>query len=121
MRSKSAEQNNCSNDSIYSCRSSGGAMTIKGIRHGGAPTLSSEMTISEFKRWLKRFDKDKDGRISKAELREIIRANGGWFCSWKAGRAVTSADADGDGFIDENEIRHLVEFAQKEFGVKITS
>ena len=77
------------------------------------------MTIDEFKRWLKRFYGDRDGRISRAELQEGVRANGGWFCRWKVQRGIRSADRNNDGFIDESEMQNLVEFAEAELGVKI--
>lgn len=89
------------------------------------PTFSSdgkrEMTIAEFKRWLKKFDEDGDRRISKSELREAIRATGGWFSRWKGKRGVKSADTDGNGFIEESEIKNLMEFALKELGVRIVA
>ncbi|KAK2995622.1 hypothetical protein RJ640_020258 [Escallonia rubra] len=78
-----------------------------------------EMTIEEFKQWLKRFDADADGLISKDELRDVIRASGGWFSSWKAKRGVESADTNRNGFVDESEINILVHFALKELGVRI--
>ena len=65
------------------------------------------------------FDKDKDGRISQDELKEAVRATGGLFSSWKSKRGVKSADLNGDGFIDQNEITRLVEFAQKYLGMRI--
>lgn len=80
-----------------------------------------EMTIEEFKRWLKRFDGDRDGRISKAELREAVRANGGWFSRWKGHRGIQMADNNNDGFVDESEMKNLVQFAEAEFGVKINA
>ncbi|XVF36258.1 hypothetical protein REPUB_Repub19eG0042500 [Reevesia pubescens] len=77
------------------------------------------MTIEEFKMWLKKFDADKDGRISKQELRNAIYETGGRFGGWKSKRGMRAADVDGSGFIDENKINNLVEFADKYLGLKI--
>ncbi|PQQ15565.1 hypothetical protein Pyn_28958 [Prunus yedoensis var. nudiflora] len=65
------------------------------------------MTTEESKRWLKKFDTDKDGRISKEETPPGSRLG------------LQSADADRNGFIDEDELNNLVDFAQKHLGVKI--
>ncbi|KAH7567396.1 hypothetical protein ACOSQ2_011040 [Xanthoceras sorbifolium] len=78
-----------------------------------------EMTIEEFKRWLKKFDADKDGRISRDELAEAVRFSGGWFARLKARRGVGTVDRNGNGFIDESEIKNLAEFAEKHLGVRI--
>ncbi|XWS21174.1 hypothetical protein CRYUN_Cryun30bG0032700 [Craigia yunnanensis] len=78
-----------------------------------------EMTIDEFKRWLKKFDEDKDGRISKDELADAIRVSGGWFARRKSKHGIRSVDANGNGFIDDNEIKNLVEFAEKHLNVRI--
>ncbi|PSS31417.1 Calcium-binding protein [Actinidia chinensis var. chinensis] len=78
-----------------------------------------EMTIDEFKQWLKRFDLNNDGLISKEDLREAVRVNGGWFSGRKSRLGIRSADKNGNGFIEESEINHLVEFAQKYLGVRI--
>lgn len=79
------------------------------------------MTTEELKKWLKKFDVDKDGRISKKELREAIRATGGRFPRFKSRLGVRSADANSNGFVDEDELDNLVEFAQKHLGVKIVN
>ncbi|PHU18874.1 hypothetical protein BC332_10025 [Capsicum chinense] len=80
------------------------------------------MTLAEFKKWLKKFDANKDGKISKEDLTEAIRStNGGWFSRIKSHRAVKSADANGDGTIDEDEIMNLAEFALKHLGIRIVS
>ncbi|KAK1433508.1 hypothetical protein QVD17_10419 [Tagetes erecta] len=78
-----------------------------------------ELTIKEFKKWLMKFDVDNDGRISKSELRQIIKASGGWFSRWKASNGIKAADRDGNGFVDGYEIENLIHFAQKEMGVRI--
>lgn len=81
-----------------------------------------EMTLAEFKRWLKKFDANKDGKISKEDLREAIRStNEGWFCRIKSHRGIKSADANGDGCIDDDEIVNLAEFALKHLGIRIVS
>ncbi|KAM7517077.1 hypothetical protein LguiA_006660 [Lonicera macranthoides] len=80
-----------------------------------------EMTMDEFKRWLKKFDTDNDSRISRDELREAVRANGGWFSKWKGKRGMKSADINGNGFIDESEIISLLDFAEKVLGVRIVA
>ncbi|KAG4140397.1 hypothetical protein ERO13_D06G016150v2 [Gossypium hirsutum] len=61
------------------------------------------MTMDEFKQWLKKFDADNDGRISKEEFLSAIYETGGQFAWCKSRRAIKSADADGSGFIEENE------------------
>ncbi|KAF3633951.1 hypothetical protein CQW23_28843 [Capsicum baccatum] len=79
-----------------------------------------ELSLQEFKKWLKRFDLDKDGKISKEELREAIRANGGgWLSRLKGSHGIKIADSNGDGYIDEKEFRNLVDFAQRNLGVRI--
>ncbi|KAH6771172.1 hypothetical protein C2S52_015975 [Perilla frutescens var. hirtella] len=78
-----------------------------------------EMSVEEFKKWLMKFDSDKDGRISQSELRAAIRSRGGWFMTTrKSGRGMSEADVDGSGYIDENEIDSLLEFAEGSMGFK---
>ncbi|KAJ6320872.1 hypothetical protein OIU76_006242 [Salix suchowensis] len=77
------------------------------------------ITMEQFKAWMKTIDDDKDGKISKDELADAVRGNGGWFAGRKAKRGVGSADSNGNGFVDESEIRNLAEFAQKYLGIKI--
>lgn len=79
------------------------------------------MTLEEFKQWLKKYDADADGRISKEELQDITRITGGWFSRWRSRQAVSCADANGDGFIDDNEISNLLEFAKKQLGVTVVA
>ncbi|CAA2953860.1 polcalcin Phl p 7-like [Olea europaea subsp. europaea] len=80
-----------------------------------------EVTFEEFKKWLKKFDKNKDGRISQDELWQAIRANGVRFSWWKGRRAVKAIDTNSNGVVDENEFGNLVEFAEKRLGLQIVS
>lgn len=81
-----------------------------------------EITVEEFKKWLKQFDTDGDNKISAEELRRAIKASGGWwFCGRKANRGVKMADKNLNGCIDDAEIENLVEFAQKYLGVRVTT
>ncbi|KAL0360821.1 UNVERIFIED_CONTAM: hypothetical protein Sradi_3766600 [Sesamum radiatum] len=77
--------------------------------------------MEEFKKWLMRFDRDRDGRINMEELRQAIYDTGGLFCRWKAGRAMKQADTNSNRVIDDNEISNLVPFAQKQFGLKVVA
>ncbi|AES73284.1 putative EF-hand domain pair protein [Medicago truncatula] len=79
------------------------------------------MTVEQFKLWLKTaFDTNGDGRMSKEELRHAVRLARGLFASWSCDTDFKFADANHNGFIDENEVRNLVHFADKHFNVKIT-
>lgn len=95
-------------------------MAIRNVNN--APrSVDGDMTMDEFKEWLKRFDVDKDGRISREELQRAIRSVRGRFSGWKCGRGIRRADVDGNGYIEEDEIDNLVEFVQKRLGVKIVA
>ncbi|GMI89713.1 hypothetical protein HRI_002640600 [Hibiscus trionum] len=77
------------------------------------------MTIDEFKRWLKKFDEDKDGKISRDELADAVRVSGGWFARRKSKYGIRSVDGNGNGFVDDNEIKNLADFAEKHLNVWI--
>ena len=80
-----------------------------------------QMNPEEFRKWLKKFDTDKDGRISLDELRQAVRETGGWFTKWKCKDGIRAADLDGTGFIEENEIDNLKDFALKHLGIRIVT
>ncbi|OWM70885.1 hypothetical protein CDL15_Pgr014558 [Punica granatum] len=78
------------------------------------------MSLEEFKQWLKKFDSDKDGRISRKELSRAIRTTGRhWFSRRRGKEAIDAADTNHDGFIEEDEVEELVEFALKHLRIKI--
>jgi calmodulin len=92
-------------------------MVIKGI-YRPSP---DQMTVEKFKEWLKQFDKNGDGRISRNELREALRRHGGWWCTTiRSGRALHHADKNNNGFVDDTEMENLIGFVQKDLGMKIS-
>ncbi|PKU62138.1 polcalcin Phl p 7-like [Dendrobium catenatum] len=84
--------------------------------------LSGDMTIEEFRQWIRRFDVNGDGRISRNELRHAIRSIGVRFSGWRSNRWIRQADANGDGFIDvEGEIDNLLDYAKSNLGINIVA
>ncbi|KVH99383.1 Calcium-binding EF-hand [Cynara cardunculus var. scolymus] len=79
------------------------------------------MTITEFTNYLAQYDTNHDNCISRDELRQAIRKNGGRFASWKGSRGVKSADTNGNGLIDKHEMPKLVAFAEKELSIRIVA
>ncbi|AES73283.1 putative EF-hand domain pair protein [Medicago truncatula] len=78
------------------------------------------MTVEQFKLWLKTtFDTKNDGKISKEELRHAVRLTRGLLVSWSICPDFYAADTNHNGFIDDNEFKNLVHFADKHFNVKI--
>ncbi|TMW82544.1 hypothetical protein EJD97_005668 [Solanum chilense] len=79
-----------------------------------------DMSVQEFKVWIKQFDMDHDKRISTEELTEALESLHMWFSSWKARRVMKDADADHTGFIDnKKEVEKLVKYAQQRLHMKI--
>lgn len=82
------------------------------------PTRS--MTVDEFKEWLRTYDDNHDGRISKEEFKEALHGLRVWFRSWKAKKAMESVDSNHNGAIDSaTEMEKLVKFAQQHLHFKI--
>nr|ACG48194.1 EF hand family protein [Zea mays] len=95
-------------------------MAIRGV----ASTREEDMTLEEFKEWLKQFDADGDGRISRNDLRRALRRRRRgrrWLTASRSDRALRHADKDSSGFLDDSEIENLIAFAQKDLGMKIST
>ncbi|KDP31919.1 hypothetical protein JCGZ_12380 [Jatropha curcas] len=81
---------------------------------------SREMTVEEFKAWLREFDIDEDGRLSREDLKEALHSMKFWFAWWKARQAMKEADTNSNGHIDNpKEIEKLINYAQKRLHMKI--
>lgn len=79
------------------------------------------MTLEQFKKWLRKYDKDKNGQISHDELHEAFCDAKGesWFKNRKCRHAIRKADRNGNGVVDDDEIIRLVNFAREKLGLKI--
>ncbi|VFQ86878.1 unnamed protein product [Cuscuta campestris] len=96
-------------------------MAIKSYARSAPCNGKMDMTLEEFKKWVKSFDEDEDGRIDRSELQEAIQAAGVRF-SWLRGRqGMKAADQNGDGFIDADELAKLADFAQNHLNVRIVT
>lgn len=78
-----------------------------------------EMTVGEFKLWLRQFDDNHDGSIGREELQNALQSLHAWFAWWKAREAMKEADANRNGRIDKEEIHNLISYAQKHLHMKI--
>ncbi|KAJ6990223.1 hypothetical protein NC653_018687 [Populus alba x Populus x berolinensis] len=79
-----------------------------------------EMTVEDFKAWLRQFEMDNDGRVSHEELKEAIQSLRVWFPWWKARQVMKVADTNHNGQIEgAEEIEKLVNYAQQHLHMKI--
>ncbi|XAR61875.1 hypothetical protein NMG60_11016416 [Bertholletia excelsa] len=82
--------------------------------------VSYPLSEEQLKGLLKRYDTNGDGRLSKKELKVAFHDFGLRFCGWKARQALCHADADGDGYISDEEWDELVKYASKKWRVYVS-
>ncbi|GKU98974.1 hypothetical protein SLEP1_g11903 [Rubroshorea leprosula] len=79
--------------------------------YGGAKSEPG-YEVDEFKAWLRWFDADQDGQISREELNDALHSARTWFAWWKARQGMKAADDNHDGRIDNSkEMEKLVSYA----------
>uniref|UniRef100_A0A0E0LNF5 EF-hand domain-containing protein n=1 Tax=Oryza punctata TaxID=4537 RepID=A0A0E0LNF5_ORYPU len=91
-------------------------------QHGGDEAAAAERAkekLEHFKKWLVQFDVDGDGKINWRELRDAIRRRGARFASLKAWFNLHRADKNRNGVIDDDEIKHLMDLAEKDLDFKM--
>ncbi|CAK9159269.1 unnamed protein product, partial [Ilex paraguariensis] len=66
----------------------------------------------------KNFDKNRDRKLCREELKEAFKYLGAYIPEWRAWWSLHHADANDDGFIDEDEMNKLVKYAVK-FGYTV--
>ncbi|KAK6256601.1 hypothetical protein QUC31_000060 [Theobroma cacao] len=69
------------------------------------------LTGTELRSIFKSFDYNQDGRLSKQELRKAFASLGSHLPGWRAGRGLHHADANRDGYVSDDELDDLVEYA----------
>ncbi|KAK8560151.1 hypothetical protein V6N13_061257 [Hibiscus sabdariffa] len=67
------------------------------------------MTSEEYERVLRCFDRDGDGKISASELSHRLGQMGGKLLLNEAAAAVEALDSNGDGLLDLEDIKKLME------------
>ena len=76
-------------------------------------STSYPLSEEQLKGLLKRYDTNGDRKLSKKELKAAFRSLGLHFSGWRAGQALRHADANGDGYVSEDEMKELVKYAMK--------
>ncbi|KAH7523613.1 hypothetical protein FEM48_Zijuj06G0030500 [Ziziphus jujuba var. spinosa] len=67
---------------------------------------------------MKAIDVNKDGMLSKEELKRAFEELGSRYPAWRAGRALSRADANNDGHISLDEIKELVAYVERPISKK---
>ncbi|KAK3231391.1 hypothetical protein Dsin_003272 [Dipteronia sinensis] len=70
-------------------------------------------TMEQLRGMFWRYDTNRDGRLSRKELKEAFNCLGSSIPGWRAHRALNRADDNGDGYISEEEVDELVSYAFK--------
>ncbi|KAL5777810.1 hypothetical protein ACOSP7_010736 [Xanthoceras sorbifolium] len=79
--------------------------------NGNFPTV--ELSESQIREIFQRHDANKDGCLSKAEIKQAFDELGAVFPSFRAYRGLNHADGgNGDGFVDMNELEDLVKYVK---------
>ena len=69
------------------------------------------LTEEQLKAIFQEHDANKDGHLSKEEIKKAFQQLGSRLPSWRVKRALSHADADGDGNISVEEMGELVKYA----------
>ncbi|KAK8601243.1 hypothetical protein V6N13_059033 [Hibiscus sabdariffa] len=77
-------------------------------RKRGGPVPVNE---AQLKAIFKQCDINRDGRLSKQELKNFFTLLGSHLPGWRAGRVLRHADGNEDGYVSEDELDGLVKYA----------
>ncbi|GMY28637.1 putative calcium-binding protein cml10 [Fagus crenata] len=69
------------------------------------------LTEDQLRKIFKQYDVNNDGLLSKEELKKAFKGLGSCIPGIRANRGVHHADANGDGYINEDELNDLTKYA----------
>ncbi|PSS31419.1 Calcium-binding protein CML10 [Actinidia chinensis var. chinensis] len=84
-----------------------------GIRRPVRKSFNVPLAEDQLKAIFKKHDKNGDGRLCRKEVRGAFEELGACFPEWRAWRGLCNADANGDGFITEDELNGLVKYTMQ--------
>ncbi|KAL5847423.1 hypothetical protein ACOSQ3_010947 [Xanthoceras sorbifolium] len=70
-------------------------------------------TMEQLRQMFWSHDANRDGRLSRKELKDAFNDLGARIPGWRAHRALNRADDNGDGYVSEDEVDELVSYAVK--------
>lgn len=74
-------------------------------------SVSAKLTENQIKETFKKADVNRDGLLSKRELKNAFDSLGSKWPGFRAGRGLSLADANNDGYISEEELKETVKYA----------
>ncbi|GFY86867.1 hypothetical protein Acr_05g0005060 [Actinidia rufa] len=81
------------------------------MRHSVPKSVNVPLAEDQLKAIFKKHDKNGDGRLCWKEMRGAFKELGAYIPELRAWLALRNADANGDGFINEEEMNGLVKYA----------
>ncbi|KAK2995619.1 hypothetical protein RJ640_020255 [Escallonia rubra] len=81
--------------------------------HEGSKGAKIRLTEEQLRLWFIKYDTNRDGNLTRAELTEAFSRLGSFWGGYRAMQALLHADANDDGCIDEDEMEELVRYANK--------
>ncbi|PON42383.1 Parvalbumin [Parasponia andersonii] len=83
---------------------------IEETKKGVPPVTYTEALLKDL---FKSCDANGDRLLSRKELKKAFASLGSFAPGWRAFRALSRADKNRDGYIDEHELDYLVKYAAK--------
>lgn len=85
-----------------------GSINYKDFKTMMQVQLEQKSTDDEIRQAFELFDKDKDGKISPIELKEVMQSLGENLTDQDVKDMIAEADQNGDGYINFNEFKRMM-------------